>query len=62
MSKLDMAAIVEFLKQHLKIETKHTNGRLEILLKLDGETISSDFIDYSDVFRVIRTMNSGTFH
>jgi hypothetical protein len=54
MTKDEMIQVIrEAIKQRLEIETKHTKGRLEIILKLDGEYVSSDFIDYTDVFRVV---------
>lgn len=52
----------KFIKEHVTIETRHTEGRIEILIKLDGETVSSDFIDYTDVVRIANRQNDEVFH
>lgn len=38
--------VVEFLSSSLKISTKHEGNKIKISLILDGNEISSDFIDY----------------
>lgn len=51
--------IGRYLKDHLRLEARHKNDQLEIVLRLeyengDKEEICSDFIDYSDVVRVVK--------
>jgi len=48
--------------ERLSIETLHGNGRIEIRLKLGERVLSSDFIDYSEVVRVVERENDTLFH
>lgn len=45
--------ILLLLRDNLRIETNHVDGRVEIAIKFAGEVIDKDFIDYSDVVRVV---------
>ena len=47
-----------YLIDKLKIKIEHTqSGKLEIRLLLDETIISSDFIDYTEVIRIVEKEN-----
>lgn len=58
----DVKEIKEYLKKNLMIVTDHRGDRLVISLYLDGDAISSDFIDYSEVVRVVERENEATYN
>jgi hypothetical protein len=53
---MDLNELKEALKQNIKIETGHKDNRLVIILKWGDEVISSDFIDYSEVVRIVNNL------
>lgn len=56
--------IEDYLKLHLSISVSdgHPRDCVVISLLLNGEEISKDFIDYSEVVRVVERLNGGDFH
>ena len=59
--KMDSTQIKELLKQHLRIKIDHENQRVKILLLYDNDVISTDFIDYTEVVRVVERLNTGAY-
>jgi hypothetical protein len=56
------ARLIAFLKEMLSIRTEHVDGRIQISLFWGDEKFSSDFIDYSDVVRIVERENKETAH
>ena len=53
------AEFKEMAKAHLKLKIEHKDSRVKISLMCDDECIDSDYIDYSEVVRVVDRYSSG---
>jgi len=53
----------ELARTYLGIKVEHTNDdRVEIALTCCGDVVDFDFIDYSDVVRVVERLNEDDVH
>jgi hypothetical protein len=49
------------IKEHLHIKTQHKDNKVQIQLFWDDTCIDTDFIDYSEVVRVVERLNEGEY-
>jgi len=53
------AEFKELAKKYLKLKVEHEAGKVKVCLMFEDTVISSDFIDYTDVVRVVTRCNDG---
>ena len=51
----------ELAKRYLRLKIEHENNRVKISLMCEGECIDSDFLDYTEVVRVVDRLNAGMY-
>ena len=57
-----MKDLKQYIKDNLRLVIDNPKDRVEIKLVIEDEVISSEFIDYSEVVRVVDKLNAETIH
>lgn len=58
---MDKAIFKELIKNYLRINIIHDNNRVKVCLMFEDDCIDYDFIDYSEVVRVVERLNQGEY-
>jgi hypothetical protein len=58
---MDKAEFKKLVEKHLRIKIEDAPGRIQISLMFDDEYISYDYLDYSEVVRVVKRLNEGEY-
>jgi len=59
---VEKAEFKALVKKHLRLKIEHENGCIKVCLMFDDTIIDSDYIDYSEVVRVVNRENAGDYH
>jgi hypothetical protein len=48
-------------KTYLRLKIEHEDGRIKVCLMFEDNVIDYDYIDYSEVVRVVDRLNAGDY-
>lgn len=59
---MEKATFKEMAKTYLRLKIEHENNRLKVCIMVEDDIIDYDYIDYSEVVRVVERLNAGEVH
>jgi len=59
---MDRTEFKELAKTYLRLKIEHDDGKVKVCLMFEDSVIDYDFIDYTEVVRVVERLNKGDYN